>query len=145
MVSPKLGLLEVNMLMRMPVLDVRQLDERCVKLLADLFDKLERKAREIGGANRKEQVEQLKPIIREIDEVVLECLGLSSTLATAIENMVDILVERRISGAREAKPEAVKGTDEPLARAEKKRRRKRRKKSSQGSEGSKSLTEFMES
>ncbi|MCS7384835.1 MAG: N-6 DNA methylase, partial [archaeon GB-1867-097] len=47
--------LEISQAERMSVLDPRKLSEEEIKGLADLFDKLEVKAREIGGATEREQ------------------------------------------------------------------------------------------
>ncbi|RLI36053.1 hypothetical protein DRO60_06275 [Candidatus Bathyarchaeota archaeon] len=55
------------------------------------------------------------------------------------------MVERRLARTEEARPGALRDTEKLLARAERGRRRRRGKKGGQSSEGSKSLTELMES
>ena len=66
-------------------------------MLAKLFDELEYKARRIGGASTKEQIEQLKPKIYEIDRAVAKILGLSEEDVRNVEAQVDLMVERRVS------------------------------------------------
>jgi len=104
--------LETSQAERMPVLDPRKLSDEEVKVLASLFDKLESKAREIGGATTKEQIEQLKPIINEIDRVIGYILGLSDFEIYEIQNTVDKLIERRIAGVRDVKRSAIRGEEE---------------------------------
>ena len=104
--------LEISQAERMPVLDPRKLSEKEIKGLADLFDKLEVKAREIGGATEREQIEQLKPIIHEIDREIGKILELPDLEVYAIQNAVDQLVKRRIAGAGEVKRHAIRGEEE---------------------------------
>jgi type I restriction-modification system DNA methylase subunit len=104
--------LEISQAERMPVLDPRKLNDDEVKRLAELFDKLESKAREIGGATERDQIEQLKPIIHEIDREIGKILGLSDLEVYAIQNAVDQLIERRIAGAREVRRHAIRGEEE---------------------------------
>jgi len=104
--------LEISQAERMPVLDPRKLSEKEIKGLADLFDKLEVKAREIGGATEREQIEQLKPIIHEIDREIGKILELPDLEVYAIQNAVDQLVKRRIAGAGEVRRHAIRGEEE---------------------------------
>ncbi|MEM3807740.1 MAG: hypothetical protein QW413_04010, partial [Nitrososphaerota archaeon] len=80
--------------------------------MAELFNKLEQKARLIGGASEKEKIEQLKPIIYEIDYALAKILGISEEIVKRIEEQVELLIERRIAGSKETKPESVKGEKE---------------------------------
>ena len=96
----------------MPVLDPRKLKNEEIKRLANLFDKLEAKAREIGGATERRQIELLKPIIHEIDREIGKILGLSDFEVYAIQNAVDQMVERRIAGVRETRRHAIRGEEE---------------------------------
>jgi hypothetical protein len=104
--------LEISQAERMPVLDPRKLNDDEVKRLAELFDKLESKAREIGGATERDQIEQLKPIIHEIDREIGKILGLSDLEVYAVQNAVDQLIERRIAGAGEVRRHAIRGEEE---------------------------------
>ena len=104
--------LEISQAERMPVLDPRKLSKEEVDRLARLFDKLEAKARAIGGASEKEQIEKLEPIIYEIDKEIGEILGLSEFEVCEIEKMVEQLVERRVAGARRESRTIVKGEEE---------------------------------
>lgn len=105
--------LEVNVARDMPILDIRKLSKDHVKELAKKFNELENEARKIGGASEKEQIEKLKPKIYEIDKLIGEILNLKIEEIKDIEKTVELLVERRISGAKEPKPELIKGEKEP--------------------------------
>lgn len=93
---------EINMAREMQVLDVKKLNDKQIKLLAELFDELEQRAREIGGASEKEQVKKLKPKIYEIDRAIATLLGIRDEDVKSIEAKVDAMVERRISAAKGA-------------------------------------------
>jgi hypothetical protein len=93
---------EVNIAREMPVPDVRKLNDKQLSLLARLFDGLERGAREIGGASRREEIEKLKPKIYEIDRAVAALLGIKDEDVKNVEEQVDLMVERRVSAARRA-------------------------------------------
>ena len=104
--------LEISQAERMPVLDPRKLSHKEIKRLANLFDKLEAKAREIGGATERGQIELLKPIIHKIDREIEKILRLSDLEVYAIQNAVDQMVERRVSGAREIRRHTITGEEE---------------------------------
>jgi len=123
--------LEVKPLINFPVLDVKRLPTEDVERLARLFDRLESEARRLGGADKVENVfgselakelpsvSNVRPgieglfntIIKEIDYEVARILGLEG-LVEAIRAMILELAKRRLSRAREAKREAVKGSEE---------------------------------
>jgi type I restriction-modification system DNA methylase subunit len=103
--------LEVNIAKEMPVLDVRKLRDEQVVHLAGLFDKLESMTRSIGGAIKKEQVEKILPVIKEIDNFVGNLLGLSQDIIRFVQETVVELIERRQAGTKEPKPETVKGSE----------------------------------
>ena len=103
--------LEVDVAREMPVLDVRKLSDQQITHLSGLFDKLERAARLLGGAVEKDQVDNLRPVIMEIDNVVGDLLGLSEGEVKHVQETVAMLVERRQAGAKEARPETVKGKE----------------------------------
>ncbi|MEM0049532.1 MAG: hypothetical protein QXW39_03235 [Candidatus Bathyarchaeia archaeon] len=104
--------LEVNIARDMPILDIRRLSEDQVKALSESFEKLENEARKIGGASEKEQIDRLKPIIYEIDNVVAKILGLPDVMVKSVQMQVDMLVERRIAGSKEERRGHVKGEAE---------------------------------
>ncbi|MBA7653336.1 hypothetical protein ES703_61184 [subsurface metagenome] len=95
--------LDVSKAREMPVLDVRKLNDKQLSLLAKLFDELEREARKIGGASRREEIEKLKPKIYEINRTVAGLLGIKDEDVKNVEAQVDLMVERRVSVARRAK------------------------------------------
>ncbi|RLG01980.1 MAG: hypothetical protein DRN49_00165 [Thaumarchaeota archaeon] len=104
--------LEISQAERMPVLDPRKLSDEEIKKLANLFDKLEAKAREIGGATERRQIDQLRPIIHEIDREIGKIPELPDFEVYAIQNAVDQMVERRIAGAGEVTRHAIRGDEE---------------------------------
>jgi type I restriction-modification system DNA methylase subunit len=103
--------LEVGIAREMPVLDVRKLTDEQVVHLAGLFDKLESTTRSIGGAVKKEQVEKILPVIKEIDNFVGNLLGLPQDIIRFVQETVVELIERRQAGTKEPKPETVKGRE----------------------------------
>jgi type I restriction-modification system DNA methylase subunit len=123
--------LDVKPLSTFLVLDVKALPREDVDKLAQLFDKLESEARRLGGADEAENVfgselaseltgradirtgiqGLLNTIIKEIDYEIARILGLEN-MVEAIRALVLELVRRRLSRAREAKREAVRGSEE---------------------------------
>jgi type I restriction-modification system DNA methylase subunit len=123
--------LDVKPLSEFLILDVKKLPREKVEKLAQLFDKLEAKAREIGGADILENVfgsETAKEltsrsdiksgvdglfntIIKEIDHEISRILGIED-LVENIRAIVLDLVERRLCRAEEAKRETIKGSEE---------------------------------
>ena len=96
----------------MSVLDPRKLSDDEIKRLSYLFDKLESKAREIGGASEKGQIEQLKPIIHEIDREIAKILNIPDLEVHYIQNTVEQLINRRISATGEVRRGAIRGEEE---------------------------------
>jgi len=106
----------------MPVIDPRTLGEGDLEKLAGLFDELEREARRLGGADRRENVERLwDTVIAEIDRQIARTLGLPEDLADAARQLARAMMERRLARAGEARPGALRGAEEPLVRAERRR------------------------
>jgi hypothetical protein len=105
--------LEVNIAEEMPIIDVRKLSEDQTEVLAKKFDELEEEARKIGGASEKEQIEKLKPKIYEIDFEIGKILGIKEDQVKRIQENVEEMIKRRITGSKEPSPEVVKG-EEPF-------------------------------
>jgi len=136
--------LEASQAQEIPVIDPRAFDEKALAKLVTLFDKLERRARELGGADRRENIMELwDTVIAEIDYKVAEILGLPEALADMARQLAKTMMERRLARAEEARPGALRGTEEPLTKTRKKRKKRRRKKGGRSSESSMSLMEFM--
>jgi len=91
---------EINIAKEMPIPDVRKLNNKQLSSLAKLFDELEREARKIGGASRREEIEKLKPKIYEIDRAIAKILGIKDKDVKAVQTQVDLMVERRVSVAK---------------------------------------------
>jgi len=138
--------LDVKPLSSFLILDVKALSRNEVERLAQLFDKLEAEARGLGGADGVENVfgselareltgrtnvkagiqGLFNTVIKEIDYEVARILGLGHLVET-VRAMVLELVSRRLARAREAKREAIKGTEElPKIEKPKKKRSKSR-------------------
>ena len=99
--------LEVNQAADMEILDIKKLDSGKMETLAYLFDKLNTKANEVGGADTQDNLQKLQPIVEEIDTIVAQILGFKKTLVESLRAVTQILAERRISRTRRARPEAV--------------------------------------
>ncbi|MEM2005514.1 MAG: N-6 DNA methylase [Zestosphaera sp.] len=113
--------LEVKHAEDMPTLDVRRLNQKDLELLASLFDELEAEARRLGGAEKSENIEKLwDTVIERIDIEVVRILGLPKELARTAKIMAKAMIERRLQRAKEAKPEAIKGEEEPQIKPPKK-------------------------
>jgi len=95
--------LDVSTAREIPLLDIRKLNDRQLNSLAKLFDELELEARKIGGSSTREQIEELKPKIYEIDRALATILNLTDEDVRNVEDQVDLMVERRVSVARRAK------------------------------------------
>ena len=106
--------LEVRHAQDLPVLDVRFLNQKDVESLAFLFDELELEARRLGGADTRENSEKLwDTIIPKIDEEICRILGLPKSLAVQAKQIAKQMMYRRLSRAEEAKPETIRGEEEP--------------------------------
>jgi type I restriction-modification system DNA methylase subunit len=149
--------LDVKPLSSFLVLDLKKLPRGDVERLAQLFDRLEAEARRLGGADSAENVygselageltgrTDVRPgiqglfntVIREIDYEVARVLGLEH-LVEPIRTLVLAMARRRLARAREARREALRGSEE-LPRVERPRRGRR---GSGGKAPHRSLDEF---
>jgi hypothetical protein len=152
--------LEANVLEDMPILDVKSLPKEDIEHLAKLFDKLETEARRLGGADKVENIfgselakdltgrENVKEdvpglfntTIREIDEKIGEILQVDALVEPARALVVE-LARRRLSRATEAKPGALRGSEELSFRRGK--HKKRRSENDGADTGTMRLTDFM--
>lgn len=130
--------LDVKPLSEFLILNVKKLPREELQRLAQLFDKLEEEARKLGGADSaenilgtelareltgrdiKRNVEGLfNTVIKEIDYEIARILGLED-IVEVVRTLVIDLMKRRITRAREAKTEALKGSEEePIKRPSK--------------------------
>ena len=131
--------LEVKHAKDMPILDITKLDDKSLEEFAELFDKLDSESRRIGGAHKRENIEYLwDTIISKIDEKISEIAGVSPILGDAAKILARSMMERRLSRAEEARPEALKGSERRLSPHKQRRRRTRVR----GSSGETRLTDF---
>jgi hypothetical protein len=141
--------LEVNVIERMPVLNVKKVNREYIEELAKLFDKLESVARAIIGTNASSSKEgeeeeekggeklrmfkELRPIFREIDSRIAEILGIHVDVDELWRHAWEMM-ERRIKGAgREVRPGAVVEVEVIARRKSRRKAKKRRRSSSHGS------------
>jgi hypothetical protein len=134
--------LDVKPLKEFLILDVKKLDKKEIEILASLFDKLEEKARELGNAKDVENVfgselakeltgREIKEekdglfntVIKEIDFRIAEILNIPQNVVDVVRNLVLQLIMRRLSRV-EAKPEALKGSEEFIVKPKKKGKKK---------------------
>lgn len=103
-----------------PILKIRRLGNEQILKLAEMYDKLELGSRQLGGADLKENIEKLQAHIRAIDEEVIRILGLKQEIGNYTNKLVRILIERRLTRTERARPESVKGEEEPTIKPPKK-------------------------
>jgi len=115
--------LDVNSLAKLPLLNVNKLARKDVEKLSGLFKKLEVETRKLRGADTPENLEIIQPIVDEINGSVAEVFSLEREFVEYLRSLVKILAERRISRIIEARPEAIKGEEEPRIRPPKKPKR----------------------
>jgi len=132
--------IEVNVVERMPILNVKKINRKYVEELANLFDKLESTARLIiigtGASLSKEDEEEegygklrmfkeLRSIFREIDSKIAEVLGIDVDVDVLWDQAWEMM-ERRVKGAeREARPGAKPMTEEKPSEGRRRGRRRR--------------------
>lgn len=132
------GLLELDVkpLSKLLILDIKKLPKDVVEELAKFFDKLEEKARALGGAHAaenvfgselateitgkkaKEGIDGLfNTVIKEIDYRIGEILGFSKEDVDILRGLVVYMIKRRVARAGKAKPEALKGEETSVLRS----------------------------
>jgi hypothetical protein len=62
-----------------------------------LFEELEEKTRQLGGADRRAQLDTLAPMFDAIDAKLAETIGLPQQLLQHTQELVRTLAQRRIS------------------------------------------------
>lgn len=125
---------------KLPILDYKKVTKEQAEVLSELFKKLEVETRQIGGADTQENLEKLQPLVDEIDMRIADILKLKRELLEKIRKIVRILSERRISRIKKARPETVKGEEEPRIKPPEMKERKIKKE-----EPSTPLTKWMPS
>ena len=115
--------LDVDRITRVPIIDVRSLKNEQISRLTSLFDELEEEARKLGGVDTKDSIIKLKPIIDKIDAEIAEIINLPKQMIFNIQELTNILMERRISRTKLAKPETVEGAEKPKIKPPRKKRR----------------------
>jgi len=116
--------LETKVAEKIPILDVRKLKPVQLSRLAQLFDRLEKRTREIGGADTLRNIQLLSTEIEEIDNYVGQLLGLTSGDIGNAQALVQSLIQRRTSRVHAAKPESIEGEETPRIKLPKPSKRK---------------------
>jgi hypothetical protein len=119
--------LEPNFAENLPIINVKKLKGEELERLSSLFESLEKETRKLSGADTQENLEKLQPIVEEIDASVAEILRLKKTFVKKLRTVTQILAERRISRTLRARPEAVKGEEEPRIKPPEKKEREIKK------------------
>jgi type I restriction-modification system DNA methylase subunit len=139
--------LDVRPLGEFLILDVKRLPREDLEELARLFDELEDEARKLGGADAvenvfgselakdltgREDVQEgiqglFNTVIKKIDEKVAAILE-AEALVEPVRALVVELARRRLARAAEAKPGALKGSEELLHRPKSKGSKRKGKK-----------------
>ena len=117
--------LEVDQAKQIPVPDIRKMNDDGIDRLAILFDALEARAREQGGADKLELLDGLRDLVVKIDEEIVEILGIDPSLAKMAARSASILMERRLSKMGEAEPEVLKGEERTIRITAPPKRRRR--------------------
>jgi len=110
---------------RLPILDCRGLTQKQIDELNMLFNELEGETRRIGGAETQEQLEKLHFIYEKINSKIAEILNLDKKFMEEVKQIRRILSERRIARTIVAKPESIKGEEQPKIAPPKKSKRKK--------------------
>jgi len=111
---------------KIPILNCRKLPDDEVRVLSELFSKLEVETRHIGEAETQDSLERLQPIIDEIDKKIAEILELKAVTVDKIKEIVKFFLERRVSRTEKASPESVRGKEEPKITPPKKTKKQQR-------------------
>lgn len=113
--------LDVKSALELPCIDMRRISKKDLSNMAKLFDELESRARDIGGADTRENFVRLwDTIIKKIDFEVARIFQLPKSVVGTIRANVMALMERRLSRAEVARPEAIRGEEAPRIRPPKK-------------------------
>jgi hypothetical protein len=77
--------------------NVTQLPSETVAALAKLFEMLEEKTRQLGGADKETHLAALAPIFAKIDAKLAERIGLPQPLLRRMQGLVSTLAQRRLT------------------------------------------------
>lgn len=110
---------------KIPIVNCKKLPDTKVRVLSDLFGKLEAEARIIGETETQDSLERLQPIIDEIDMKIAGILELKPATLDRIKEIVKFFLERRISRIEKASPKSVRGEEEPRIAPPKKMKKRK--------------------
>ena len=133
--------LEVSVVERMPVLNIKAIDRRYVEELAKLFDELEHNARSLIGTGKQltdegeedeeeeggekfEMFKKLRTVFNRIDGKIAEILGVSVDVDELWEHAWEMM-ERRVKGAGRKVTSGVEGVEVPVETRELRRGRRK--------------------
>lgn len=98
---------------KIPIINTDKLSKTDTEKLGNLFGKLEIETRQIGEAETQSSIEKLQPIIDEINTEMAGILDIDLTLFGQMKAITEFFYQRRIARIDDAKPETVKGEEEP--------------------------------
>jgi hypothetical protein len=99
---------------KIPILDINKISKKDTEKLSSLFNKLETQTRQLGEAETQDSIEKLQPVIDEIDAKMADILGIDWALVESMKVITKFFFERRVARIEEARPESVKGEEEPM-------------------------------
>lgn len=123
---------------KIPVINYDEISKKDVEELGMLFNKLEAETRQIGEAETRDSIEKLQHIIDEIDARIMGILGIDLALVERMKAITKFFFERRLARIEDARPESIKGEEEPRIAPPKKMKKQ------QKTDNNKQLTTWFE-
>jgi type I restriction-modification system DNA methylase subunit len=98
---------------KIPLINCDKVSKKEIEKLSELFGRLEAETRKIGEAETQKSIERLQPIVDEIDAKIADILGIDLALIEKMKAITKFFFGRRIARIEDARPESVKGEEEP--------------------------------
>lgn len=106
--------LEAKQAMTLPLPDFSKVPKPIIEALAESFDLLEKRSREVGGAKKIDVYETFEKHLAVIDRLAAKAFGLTFEELKQLKTLNSVLRNRRLSRAKEGEPELLKGEDRPM-------------------------------
>ncbi len=98
---------------KIPIINYEKISKESIEELGVLFSKLEAETRQIGDAETQESILKLQPIVDGIDAKMADILGIDFAVIEKMKTITKFFYERRLARIDDARPESVKGEEEP--------------------------------
>jgi len=98
---------------KIPIINCQKISQKNREELDALFSKLEAETRQIGEAETQESIGKLQHVVDEIDAKMADILGIDLTIIEKMKAITKFFFERRLARIDDARPESVKGEEEP--------------------------------